>query len=137
VFDVYQGKGVPDGKKSIAIGVTLQPADRRTLTDAEIEAIAQKIVAAVTKATGASLADVTRDSAATILLVGRGRRGRATWRDGIHGEHLARGQVVRGPVPGGRRGQPGPDASVRGQEPARGRRASLGAAVATIDVKAA
>lgn len=54
VFDVYQGKGVPDGKKSLAIGVRLQPADR-TLTDAEIEAVGQKIVAAVTKATGASL----------------------------------------------------------------------------------
>jgi phenylalanyl-tRNA synthetase beta chain len=54
VFDVYQGKGVPDGKKSIAIGVKLQPADR-TLTDPEIEAIVQKIVAAVTKATGATL----------------------------------------------------------------------------------
>ncbi len=54
VFDVYQGKGVPDGKKSLAIGVRLQPAER-TLTDAEIEAVGQKIVAAVTKATGASL----------------------------------------------------------------------------------
>ncbi len=54
VFDVYEGKGVPEGKKSIAIGVRLQPADR-TLTDAEIDATAQKIVAAVTKATGAAL----------------------------------------------------------------------------------
>jgi phenylalanyl-tRNA synthetase beta chain len=54
VFDVYQGKGVPDGKKSLAIAVRLQPT-ARTLTDAEIEAVGQKIVAAVTKATGASL----------------------------------------------------------------------------------
>jgi len=54
VFDVYEGKGVPDGKKSLAITLRLQPKDK-TLTDAEIEAIAQKIVAAVTKATGASL----------------------------------------------------------------------------------
>ncbi|HEY5046570.1 MAG TPA: phenylalanine--tRNA ligase subunit beta, partial [Rhizomicrobium sp.] len=54
VFDVYQGKGVADGKKSIAIAVRLQPKDR-TLTDPEIEAVAQKIVAAVTKATGATL----------------------------------------------------------------------------------
>ena len=36
VFDVYEGKGVPDGKKSLAIAVRLQPP-RRTLTDAEIE----------------------------------------------------------------------------------------------------
>ncbi|MBM3565707.1 MAG: phenylalanine--tRNA ligase subunit beta [Alphaproteobacteria bacterium] len=54
VFDVFSGKGLPPGKKSVAIGVTLQPADK-TLTDAEIEAVAAKIVAAVAKATGAAL----------------------------------------------------------------------------------
>ena len=54
LFDVYEGKGVPEGKKSLAISVRLQPKDK-TLTDAEIDAIAQKIVAAVTKATGATL----------------------------------------------------------------------------------
>jgi phenylalanyl-tRNA synthetase beta chain len=54
VFDQYQGKGVPDGKKSLAISVRLQPTER-TLTDAEIEAIGQRIVAEVTKATGATL----------------------------------------------------------------------------------
>lgn len=54
VFDVYQGKGVPDGKKSLAITVRLQPSDR-TLTDQDIDAISQKIVASVTRATGASL----------------------------------------------------------------------------------
>ena len=53
-FDLYAGKGVPEGKKSIAIAVTLQPVER-TLTDAEIEAVSAKIVAAVTKATGAQL----------------------------------------------------------------------------------
>jgi phenylalanyl-tRNA synthetase beta chain len=54
VFDVYEGKGVPEGKKSLAVSVRLQPKER-TLTDADIEAIAQKIVAAVTKATGGTL----------------------------------------------------------------------------------
>jgi phenylalanyl-tRNA synthetase beta chain len=54
VFDVYEGKGVPEGKKSLAIAVKLQPKER-TLTDAEIEAVAQKIVTAVTKATGGTL----------------------------------------------------------------------------------
>jgi phenylalanyl-tRNA synthetase beta chain len=54
VFDLYSGKGVPDGKKSLAIAVTLQPMER-TLTDAEIEAVSDKIVAAVVKATGAQL----------------------------------------------------------------------------------
>jgi len=54
VFDVYAGKGVPPGKKSLAIAVALQPVER-TLTDAEIEAACDKIVAAVAKATGAVL----------------------------------------------------------------------------------
>jgi phenylalanyl-tRNA synthetase beta chain len=54
VFDLYEGKGVPEGKKSLAISVRLQPKDK-TLTDAEIEAVAQKIVSAVTKATGGVL----------------------------------------------------------------------------------
>jgi phenylalanyl-tRNA synthetase beta chain len=54
VFDLYEGTGVPDGHKSVAIAVRLQPRDK-TLTDAEIDAVAQKIVEAVTKATGAAL----------------------------------------------------------------------------------
>ncbi len=48
IFDVYQGKGVPEGKKSIALSVTLQ-ADDRTLTDAEIEAVSQAIVGSAMK----------------------------------------------------------------------------------------
>ncbi len=54
VFDVYRGKGVADGRKSVAIAVRLQPVER-TLTDEDLEAVAAKIVAAVAKATGASL----------------------------------------------------------------------------------
>jgi len=54
VFDVYEGKGVPEGQKSLAISVRLQPKDK-TLTDGEIEAVASKIIAAVTKATGGTL----------------------------------------------------------------------------------
>ena len=54
VFDVYRGQGVPEGQKSIAIEVTLQPRDA-TLTDAEIEALSAKIVAAVEKAVGGKL----------------------------------------------------------------------------------
>lgn len=54
VFDVYEGKGIPDGKKSIAISVTLQPREK-TLTEAEIDAVSGKIVAEVAKRTGASL----------------------------------------------------------------------------------
>jgi phenylalanyl-tRNA synthetase beta chain len=54
VFDVYEGKGIDPGKKSIAIAVTIQPRDK-TMTDAEIEALAGKIVAEVTKRTGGVL----------------------------------------------------------------------------------
>jgi phenylalanyl-tRNA synthetase beta chain len=54
VFDVYEGQGVPPGRKSVAISVTLQPKDR-TLTDAEIDATMAKIVAEAEKKTGAAL----------------------------------------------------------------------------------
>ncbi len=54
LFDVYDGEGVPDGEKSLAIEATLQPRER-TLTDEEIDAVAAKIVAAVEKAVGGAL----------------------------------------------------------------------------------
>jgi len=54
VFDVYEGKGIDTTKKSIAIAVTLQPREK-TLTDQEIESVAAKIVAEVTKKTGGVL----------------------------------------------------------------------------------
>jgi phenylalanyl-tRNA synthetase beta chain len=54
VFDVYEGKGIEPGKKSIAIAVTIQPREM-TMTDEEIEALAGKIVAEVTKKTGGTL----------------------------------------------------------------------------------
>ncbi|KAF0170794.1 MAG: phenylalanyl-tRNA synthetase beta chain [Caulobacteraceae bacterium] len=54
LFDVYRGKGVDDGKKSLAIEVTLQPREK-TLGDGEIEDVSKKIIAAVAKATGGAL----------------------------------------------------------------------------------
>jgi phenylalanyl-tRNA synthetase beta chain len=54
VFDVYQGKGVPEGQKSLAVEVTIQPTEK-TLTDAEIEAISARIVTAAEKSVGAKL----------------------------------------------------------------------------------
>lgn len=48
VFDVFQGQGVPEGKKSVAIEVTLQPGDA-SFKDAELKALAEKIVAAAGK----------------------------------------------------------------------------------------
>jgi phenylalanyl-tRNA synthetase beta chain len=54
VFDVYEGKGVDEAKKSIAIAVTIQPRDK-TMTDDEIDAVGAKIVAEVTRKTGGTL----------------------------------------------------------------------------------
>jgi phenylalanyl-tRNA synthetase beta chain len=54
VFDLYEGKGIDPDKKSIAIAVTIQPREK-TLTDQEIDAVAAKIVAEVTKKTGGVL----------------------------------------------------------------------------------
>jgi phenylalanyl-tRNA synthetase beta chain len=54
LFDVYQGAGLPDGKKSLAITAVLQPQER-TLTDAEIEGFSRRLIAQVEKATGGQL----------------------------------------------------------------------------------
>jgi phenylalanyl-tRNA synthetase beta chain len=54
VFDVYEGKGIEPGKKSVAIAVTLQPREK-TMTDEEIDAVAARIVAEVGKRTGGTL----------------------------------------------------------------------------------
>ena len=54
LFDVFRGPSLPEGQKSIGIELTFQPRDR-TLTDQEIEAACTKVIAAVTKATGATL----------------------------------------------------------------------------------
>jgi phenylalanyl-tRNA synthetase beta chain len=54
VFDVYEGKGIDEAKKSIAIAVTIQPREK-TMTDQEIDAVAAKIVAEVNKKTGGVL----------------------------------------------------------------------------------
>lgn len=54
LFDVYAGTGLPPGRKSLAITVVLQP-DEATLTEEQIDAFAQKLVAQVAKATGGEL----------------------------------------------------------------------------------
>jgi phenylalanyl-tRNA synthetase beta chain len=53
VFDVYQGKGVPDDKKSVAFEVTIQPKEK--LKDEDIQALMDKIVSAVAKGCGGVL----------------------------------------------------------------------------------
>lgn len=53
LFDRFAGQGVPEGQVSLAVEVTLQPKDK-SFTDAELKAVADKVVAAADKA-GASL----------------------------------------------------------------------------------
>ena len=54
VFDIYEGQGIEAGKKSVAIAVTIQPREK-TMTDQEIDALAAKIVAEVSKRAGGVL----------------------------------------------------------------------------------
>jgi phenylalanyl-tRNA synthetase beta chain len=54
LFDVFEGGAMGEGRKSLAIEVTLQPTDK-TLTDEEIDAVSKAVIAAVEKATGGAL----------------------------------------------------------------------------------
>jgi phenylalanyl-tRNA synthetase beta chain len=54
VFDIFEGPSVGEGKKSIAIEVTIQPQDK-TLAEDELEALARRVVEGVNKATGGVL----------------------------------------------------------------------------------
>ncbi|MGZ9723285.1 phenylalanine--tRNA ligase subunit beta [Rhizobium miluonense] len=54
VFDIFEGASLGEDKKSIAIEVQIQPAER-TLTDEDFEVLTQKIVSNVTKSTGGVL----------------------------------------------------------------------------------
>ncbi|KJF94633.1 phenylalanine--tRNA ligase [Photobacterium angustum] len=56
LFDVYTGKGVEEGNKSLAIALTLQSAER-TLEEADIASAVEAIVAALAEKFGASLRD--------------------------------------------------------------------------------
>lgn len=54
VFDVYQGSGIDDDKKSIAINIKLQPRDR-TMTEEEIDVFCTQVINIVAKKTGGTL----------------------------------------------------------------------------------
>lgn len=54
VFDLYEGPNMPEGKKSLAITVTLQPRDR-TLTEEDIDLVSNKVISNIEKATGGTL----------------------------------------------------------------------------------
>jgi len=54
VFDVYVGKGVPEGQKSVALNITIQPKGE-SLTDKDLEALMSNVIASVEKRTGGVL----------------------------------------------------------------------------------
>ena len=54
IFDVYEGKGIDSGKKSIAYSLTFSSQDK-TLTDDEINPLFEKIIVAAGKEFGAML----------------------------------------------------------------------------------
>ena len=90
VFDVYEGPGVEDGHKSVAVEVTLQPRER-TLVDADIEAVSAKIIASTAKAVRGKTAGVEPRAARSGA--SGCRRGSRHWRPGA-------GRRRRAPGPG-------------------------------------
>lgn len=54
LFDVYEGKNLPEGKKSYAVAITLRD-DEKTLKDKQIDAIIQRVIDTLVKELGASL----------------------------------------------------------------------------------
>ncbi|WP_126455304.1 phenylalanine--tRNA ligase subunit beta [Sulfuriflexus mobilis] len=56
LFDVYSGKGIDSGRKSLALGLTLQ-ATSRTLTDSDVEAVLEAVLSALKSEYDATLRD--------------------------------------------------------------------------------
>ena len=53
-FDVFEGQNIPKGKKSIAINVVMQAADK-TLTEKDLDQVSEKIISTVEDETGATI----------------------------------------------------------------------------------
>ncbi|NPV93412.1 MAG: phenylalanine--tRNA ligase subunit beta [Firmicutes bacterium] len=54
LFDLYRGKGIPEGARSLAYSLTYQAPDR-TLTDSEVNEIQERIIAGLDKELGVKL----------------------------------------------------------------------------------
>jgi phenylalanyl-tRNA synthetase beta chain len=54
IFDRYEGRGVPEGRVSLAFRLVFQRADR-TLTDAEVNGVTERLRAALAERFGAEL----------------------------------------------------------------------------------
>jgi len=56
VFDIYQGDGIPNGSRSVAIGLNLQDVSR-TLTDDDADAVVAQVVADLKREFNATIRD--------------------------------------------------------------------------------
>ncbi|MDO9138809.1 MAG: hypothetical protein Q7U38_00580, partial [Methylobacter sp.] len=56
IFDIYRGKGVEEGSKSVALSLIIQSFSQ-TLTDSEIDAIFSRLLATLTTKLNAKLRD--------------------------------------------------------------------------------
>jgi phenylalanyl-tRNA synthetase beta chain len=56
VFDIYRGAGIPDGFRSVAIGLNLQDVSR-TLTDDDADAVVARVVADLKREFNATIRD--------------------------------------------------------------------------------
>ena len=54
IFDVFEGINVPEGKKSIAVNVTIQSMDK-TLSEKDLNDVSQKIINIVKSTTGGTI----------------------------------------------------------------------------------
>jgi len=56
LFDLYRGKGIDSGKKSLALGLTLQDSSR-TLTDGDVDLVMERVMTRLRDDFGATLRD--------------------------------------------------------------------------------
>jgi phenylalanyl-tRNA synthetase beta chain len=56
VFDIYRGRGIDEGFKSVAIGLNLQDVSR-TLTDEDTDAVVARVVADLGREHSATIRD--------------------------------------------------------------------------------
>ena len=54
IFDIYEGENIPDGKKSVALNVTIQSSEK-TLEESDLEKINKLIITTVENKSGAKI----------------------------------------------------------------------------------
>ena len=54
IFDVFEGENMPEGKKSVAVNVTIQSMEK-TLSQKDLDQVSQKIIDIVKSKTGGTI----------------------------------------------------------------------------------